>query len=200
MLGKYHPHGDASAYDALVRMAQDFSLRYPLIDGQGNFGSRDGDSAAAIRYTECRLTPIAELLLSEIDQDTVDFVAELRRRVPGAEAPARAAADAAAERRVGRRGRHGHRDPAAQHARSRRRGGRDDPQSEDRHRRAAGIIQGPDFPGGGQIISAPRTIRAVYETGRGSLRVRARWKVENLARGQWRVAVTELPPASPTRA
>ena len=75
VLGKYHPHGDTAAYDALVRQAQDFSLRYPLIDGQGNFGSRDGDNAAAMRYTECRLTPIAELLLSEIDRDTVDFVA-----------------------------------------------------------------------------------------------------------------------------
>src|SRR5207237_4303001 len=74
VLGKYHPHGDTAAYDALVRQAQSFSLRYPLIDGQGNFGSRDGDGAAAMRYTECRLTPIAELLLSEIDQDTVEFV------------------------------------------------------------------------------------------------------------------------------
>src|SRR5438477_2963732 len=73
VIGKYHPHGDAAAYDALVRQAQEFTLRYPLIDGQGNFGSRDGDGAAAMRYTECRLTPIAELLLSEIDRDTVDF-------------------------------------------------------------------------------------------------------------------------------
>src|SRR3954469_12880030 len=73
VLGKYHPHGDTAAYDALVRQAQDFSLRYPLIDGQGNFGSRDGDNAAAMRYTECRLTPLAELLLAEIDRDTVDF-------------------------------------------------------------------------------------------------------------------------------
>ena len=74
VLGKYHPHGDASTYDALVRMAQDFSLRYPLIDGQGNFGTADGDAAAAYRYTEARLTPIADLLLAEIDQDTVDFL------------------------------------------------------------------------------------------------------------------------------
>jgi topoisomerase-4 subunit A len=73
VIGKYHPHGDSSVYDAMVRVAQDFSLRYPLIDGQGNFGSRDGDSAAAMRYTECRLTPIAELLLGEIDRGTVDF-------------------------------------------------------------------------------------------------------------------------------
>src|SRR5664279_5787509 len=74
VLGKYHPHGDTAAYDALVRQAQDFSLRYPLIDGQGNFGSRDGDNAAAMRYTECRLAPIARLLLDEIDEGTVDFV------------------------------------------------------------------------------------------------------------------------------
>src|SRR5476651_2910557 len=74
VLGKLHPHGDQSVYDALVRMAQDFSLRYPLIDGQGNFGSRDGDGAAAMRYTEARLTPIARLLLDEIDQGTVDFM------------------------------------------------------------------------------------------------------------------------------
>jgi topoisomerase-4 subunit A len=73
VLGKLHPHGDQSVYDALVRMAQDFSLRYPLIDGQGNFGSRDGDGAAAMRYTEARLTPIAKLLLDEIDQETVNF-------------------------------------------------------------------------------------------------------------------------------
>ena len=73
VLGKLHPHGDQSVYDALVRMAQDFTLRYPLIDGQGNFGSRDGDGAAAMRYTEARLTPIAKMLLDEIDSDTVDF-------------------------------------------------------------------------------------------------------------------------------
>ncbi|MGR8024928.1 DNA gyrase subunit A, partial [Burkholderia cenocepacia] len=74
VLGKYHPHGDQSAYDALVRLAQDFSLRYPLIDGQGNFGSREGDGAAAMRYTEARLTPISRLLLEELDQGTVDFI------------------------------------------------------------------------------------------------------------------------------
>src|SRR5690606_1750078 len=73
VIGKYHPHGDSSVYDAMVRVAQDFSLRYPLVDGQGNFGSRDGDGAAAMRYTECRLTPIADLLLSEINRGTVDF-------------------------------------------------------------------------------------------------------------------------------
>ena len=79
VLGRFHPHGDQAAYDALVRMAQDFSQRYPLIDGQGNFGSRDGDGAAAMRYTEARLAPITRLLLDEIDEGTVDFIAELRR-------------------------------------------------------------------------------------------------------------------------
>src|SRR5678810_751122 len=81
VLGKYHPHGDSSVYDAIVRMVQDFSLRYPLIDGQGNFGSPDGDSAAAYRYTEARLTPLADLLLSEIDQDTVDFTSNYDGRL-----------------------------------------------------------------------------------------------------------------------
>ena len=74
VLGKYHPHGDSSAYEAMVRLAQDFAMRYPLVDGQGNFGSRDGDNAAAMRYTEARLTPIADLLLSELDMGTVDFI------------------------------------------------------------------------------------------------------------------------------
>ena len=85
VLGKYHPHGDQSAYDALVRLAQDFSMRYPLIDGQGNFGSRDGDGAAAMRYTEARLTPIAKLLLDEIDQGTVDFMPNYDGSFRGAE-------------------------------------------------------------------------------------------------------------------
>ena len=79
MLGKYHPHGDASVYDALVRMAQDFSMRHMLVDGQGNFGSVDGDPPAAYRYTECRLSRIAVELLTDIDKETVDFIAELRR-------------------------------------------------------------------------------------------------------------------------
>ncbi len=130
VLGKLHPHGDQSVYDALVRMAQDFSLRYPLIDGQGNFGSRDGDGAAAMRYTEARLTPIARLLLDEIDMGTVDFQpnydgsTEEPRLLP-ARLPI-----AAAQRRLRHRGRHGHRNPVAQPARSRAGGRRADPQSE----------------------------------------------------------------------
>jgi len=196
VLGKYHPHGDASTYDALVRMAQDFSLRYPLIDGQGNFGTQDGDAAAAYRYTEARLTPIADLLLSEIDQDTVDFVPNydgrlkepklLPARLPllllnGASGVAvgmacelpphnmREVAEAAAQ--------------VLKHPRT-------------PLKSLMEIIQGPDFPGGGQIISTRQTILDAYSTGRGSLRARARWKVENLARGQWQIVVNELPPTT----
>jgi len=199
VLGKYHPHGDTAAYDALVRQAQDFSLRYPLIDGQGNFGSRDGDNAAAMRYTECRLTAMAELLLAEIDRDTVDFAPNydgafqepklLPARLPllllnGASGIGVGMATDIPSHNLGEVAR-------AVVAMIR------DPD--------IGIdalmahIPGPDLPGGGHIISEPEAIRAVYESGRGSLRVRARWTVEELARGQWRIAVTELPFGVSTR-
>jgi topoisomerase-4 subunit A len=200
VLGKYHPHGDMAAYDALVRQAQDFSLRYPLIDGQGNFGSRDGDNAAAMRYTECRLTPLAELLLGEIDRDTVDFAPNydgafqepklLPARLPmvllnGASGiGVGMATDIPPHnlREVAKAAVAVIRKPST---------GIDD---------LLALMPGPDLPGGGQLISDPATIRAVYETGRGSLRVRARWTVEELARGQWRIAVTELPYGVSARA
>jgi topoisomerase-4 subunit A len=199
VLGKYHPHGDTAAYDALVRQAQDFTLRYPLIDGQGNFGSRDGDNAAAMRYTECRLTPIALLLLAEIDRDTVDFAPNydgafeepklLPARLPmlllngasgigvgmATDVPPHNLAEVARATIATIR------NPAID---------------------VAGLmafIPGPDLPGGGHVISDAETIRAIYESGRGSLRVRARWTVEELARGQWRIAVTELPFGVSTR-
>jgi len=193
VLGKYHPHGDVAAYDALVRQAQDFTLRYPLIDGQGNFGSRDGDNAAAMRYTECRLTPIAELLLAEIDQDTVEFApnydgAFQEPRLLPARLPM-LLANGASGIGVGM--------------------ATDIPPHNLREIASAVVatirnpkididkllehIPGPDLPGGGRIISPPEDIRAVYESGRGSLRMRAQWTVEELARGQWRIAVTELP-------
>jgi len=199
VLGKYHPHGDTAAYDALVRQAQDFSLRYPLIDGQGNFGSRDGDNAAAMRYTECRLTAMAELLLAEIDRDTVDFVPNydgafkepklLPARLPmlllnGASGIGVGMATDIPSHNLGEVARAvvaTIRNPAI---------GID---------KLLSCIPGPDLPGGGHIISDPDTIRAVYESGRGSLRVRARWTVEELARGQWRIAVTELPFGVSTR-
>jgi topoisomerase-4 subunit A len=194
VLGKYHPHGDQSAYDALVRLAQDFSMRYPLIDGQGNFGSRDGDGAAAMRYTEARLTPIAKLLLDEIDQGTVDFMPNydgsfeepklLPARLPfvllnGASGIAVGLATEIPS--------HNLREVAAAAVAMIR-------HPKITHAELMQHIPGPDFPGGGQIISSEAEIAAAYETGRGSLKVRARWKIEDLARGQWQLVITELPP------
>src|SRR5688572_5470455 len=196
VLGKYHPHGDASTYDALVRMAQDFSLRYPLIDGQGNFGTADGDPAAAYRYTEARLTPIAYLLLAEIDQDTVDFLPNYDGRLREPELlPARLpmlllnGASGVAVGMACELPPHNMREVA------------DAAIQILRHPKTSAealmdIVQGPDFPGGGQIISPRQAILDAYTTGRGSLRARCKWKVENLARGQWQVIVEELPPTT----
>ena len=196
VLGKYHPHGDASTYDALVRMAQDFSLRYPLIDGQGNFGTQDGDAAAAYRYTEARLTAIAELLLSEIDQDTVDFVANYDGRLREPELlPARLpmlllnGASGVAVGMACELPPHNLRE-AAEAAVHLIRHPKTTAQS------LMDIIRGPDFPGGGQIISPRQAIVDAYLSGRGSLRARCRWRVENLARGQWQIVVFELPPTT----
>jgi topoisomerase-4 subunit A len=196
VLGKYHPHGDASTYDALVRMAQDFSLRYPLIDGQGNFGTQDGDSAAAYRYTEARLTPIADLLLSEIDQETVDFVPNYDGRLKEPELlPARLpllllnGASGVAVGMACELPPHNMREVAEAAVQVLR-------HPRTTHKAIMEIIQGPDFPGGGQIISTRQAILDAYRTGRGSLRARARWKVENLARGQWQIIVHELPPTT----
>jgi topoisomerase-4 subunit A len=194
VLGKYHPHGDTAAYDALVRMAQDFSLRYPLIDGQGNFGSRDGDGAAAMRYTEARLTPIARLLLDEIDEGTVDFVpnydgSEVEPRLLPARLPF-VLLNGASGIAVGLATEipsHNLREVAAAAVALIR----DDKLADDA---LFELLPGPDFPGGGQIISSEAEIREAYTDGRGSLKVRARWKIEDLARGQWQLVVTELPP------
>ncbi len=196
VLGKFHPHGDVSTYEALVRMAQDFSLRYPLIDGQGNFGTQDGDSAAAYRYTEARLTPIAELLLAEIDQDTVDFMPNYDGRLKEPELlPARLPMlllNGASGVGVGMACElqpHNLREVAeAAIAMINRPNISLDA--------LLGIIQGPDFPGGGQIISPRQAIVDAYVSGRGSLRARCRWKIENLTRGQWQVVVYELPPTT----
>ncbi|MDO1510852.1 MULTISPECIES: DNA topoisomerase IV subunit A [unclassified Neisseria] len=194
ILGKYHPHGDASAYDAMVRMAQDFTLRYPLIDGIGNFGSRDGDGAAAMRYTEARLTPIAELLLSEINMGTVDFVpnydgafeepVHLPARLPmvllnGASGIAVGLATEIPSHNL---------TEVTQAAIALLK----KPSLE-----TADLMQyipAPDFAGGGQIITSAVDLQQIYETGKGSVRVRARYEIEKLARGQWRIIVTELPP------
>jgi topoisomerase-4 subunit A len=196
VLGKLHPHGDQSVYDALVRMAQDFSLRFRFIVGLCKLGSRDGDGAAAMRYTEARLTPISRLLLDEIDMGTVDFQPNydgstneprtLPARLPmvllngasgiavglATEIPShnlREVADAAVAMI---------RNPKISHA------------------ELMTLVRGPDYPGGGQIITPASQIADMYATGRGSMKVRARWKIEELARGQWQAVVTELPPGT----
>ncbi len=196
VLGRFHPHSDQAAYDALVRMAQGFSQRYPLIDGQGNFGSRDGDGAAAMRYTEARLAPIARLLLDEIDEGTVDFVPNydgstqepllLPARLPfvllnGASGIAVGLATEIPS--------HNLREVAAAAVALVRNERLSD---EDLFE----LLPAPDFPGGAQIISSHADIREAYRTGRGSLKLRARWKIEDLARGQWQLVVTELPPGT----
>jgi topoisomerase-4 subunit A len=199
VLGRFHPHGDQAAYDALVRMAQDFSQRYPLIDGQGNFGSRDGDGAAAMRYTEARLSKITSLLLDEIDEGTVDFTPnydgsteepkQLPARLPfnllnGASGIAVGLATEIPSHNLGE---------VAQACVALIKS----PKLSDEELFA--LIPGPDYPGGGQIISSASDIADAYRTGRGSLKVRARWKIEELARGQWQLVVTELPPGVSTQ-
>lgn len=193
VLGKFHPHGDTACYDAMVRQAQNFSLRYPLIDGQGNYGSLDGDNAAAMRYTEARLSPIADLLLSELGKGTVDFnptydgsleePSLLPARLPfqllngGMGIAVGMAADSPPHnlREVA--------DAAALVVQN----------PETTLEEVLKHIQGPDFPGGGQLISTPEDILNAYRTGRSPLRCRARWVKEELARGQWQVVITELP-------
>ena len=199
VLGRYHPHGDTAAYDAMVRMAQDFALRYPLIDGQGNFGSRDGDGAAAMRYTEARLAPIARLLLDEIDEGTVEFIPnydgsteepkQLPARLPfvllnGASGIAVGLATEVPS--------HNLREVAAAAVALLK----NEKLADDD---LFALLPGPDYPGGGQIISAEADIREAYRTGRGSLKVRARWSIEDLARGQWQLVVHELPPGTSTQ-
>ena len=196
VLGKFHPHGDQAAYDALVRMAQAFTLRYPLIDGQGNFGSRDGDNAAAMRYTEARLTPIARLLLDELGEGTVDFVpnydgsqlepASLPARLPmvllnGASGIAVGMATEMPPHNL---------TEVAQACVALIK----DPTLDAAAIQA--IVPGPDFPGGAQVISEAEDIAQVYASGRGSLKMRARWQFEEMARGQWQLVVTELPPGT----
>src|SRR2546422_675420 len=193
VLGKYHPHGDSSTYEALVHLAQPFSMRYPLIDGQGNFGSRDGDAPAAYRYTEARLSRFSELVLSEIREGTVDFIRNydgkfeepllLPARLPFGLLNGSFGIPVGFSTRIPS---HNLKEVAAAAA------------HVIKHPRAKleevlERLPGPDFPGGGQLISPPEEIRQAYETGRGSLVLRCKWETEQLARGQWRIVVTELP-------
>ncbi len=193
VIGKFHPHGDQAVYDALVRLAQDFAQRYPLIDGQGNFGNIDGDNPAAMRYTEARLTEVARLLIEGIDEDAVDFrptydgSEEEPVVLPGAfpnllangsqgiavgmatAIPPHNAAELC---------------DAALHL-------IEHPNTKSRN--LLKYVPGPDFPTGGVIVDDPAAIAEAYVTGRGSFRVRARWTKEDTARGGWQIVVTEIP-------
>tara|TARA_R110000824_G_scaffold399843_1_gene606032 strand:+ start:120900 stop:123176 length:2277 start_codon:yes stop_codon:yes gene_type:complete len=193
VIGKYHPHGDQSVYDALVRLAQDFAVRYPMIDGQGNFGNVDGDNAAAMRYTEARMTEVAALLLDGLDEDTVDF----RETYDGSEeeplvlpgAFPNLLANGSAGIAVGMAtsipphnvaelcdaSLHLIKHPNASAA------------------KLTELVPGPDFPTGGIIVESKEAIAEAYATGRGGFRVRARWTVEQLPRGLWQIVVTEIP-------
>jgi len=199
VLGRFHPHGDQAAYDALVRMAQDFSQRYPLIDGQGNFGSRDGDGAAAMRYTEARLAKITSLLMDEIDEGTVNFTpnydgsteepCQLPSRLPFALLNGASGIAVGLATEIPSHNLREVADACVALIKS--------PKLS--HEELFAFIPGPDYPGGGQITSTAGDIAEAYRTGRGSLKVRARWKIEELARGQWRLVVTELPPGVSTQ-
>lgn len=193
VIGRFHPHGDQSVYDALVRLAQDFAQRYPLIDGQGNFGNIDGDSAAAMRYTECRLTDAAQLLLQGIDEDAVDF----RATYDGEDAepavlPAgfpNLLANGSSGIAVGMATSIPPHNAAELIDASVRILEQPDCSTEDLMQ----FVPGPDFPTGGIIVEPKRSILDAYETGKGGVRLRARWETEELGRGQWRVIITEVP-------
>ncbi|MBB3974292.1 DNA topoisomerase IV subunit A [Hansschlegelia beijingensis] len=193
VIGKYHPHGDQSVYDALVRLAQDFAQRWPLVEGQGNFGNVDGDNAAAMRYTEARLTEVARLLLDGLEENAVDYrpTYDGSEQEPivlpgafpnllanGSQGIAVGMATAIPPHNVAElveAARALLANPAAE--------------TDD----LLAHLQGPDFPTGGVVIDGPATIAEAYRTGRGAFRTRARWKVEDLGRGTWVAVVTEIP-------
>ncbi len=193
VIGKFHPHGDVAVYEALVRLAQDFAQRYPLVDGQGNFGNIDGDNAAAMRYTESRLTLVAEALLDGIDEDAVDFrptydgeseePVVLPARFPnllanGATGIAVGMATSIPPHNVGELC-----DALAHLVR----------RPKCTLEELVELLPGPDFPTGGVLVEAPEAIRQAYATGRGSFRLRARWAVERMGHGLYQVVVTEIP-------
>ena len=193
VIGKYHPHGEVAVYDALVRLAQDFSVRYPLVEGQGNFGNVDGDNAAAMRYTEARLTYIAEALLEGIDDDTVDFRDTYdgtdREPVVLPAAFPNLLANGANGVAVGMATSvppHNATEliTALIHLLNTPRA---------RTEKLVEFIPGPDFPTGGVLIESPESIIEAYETGRGGFRLRAKWGKEKLSHAQYQIVVTELP-------
>ncbi|MCG7393959.1 DNA topoisomerase IV subunit A [Microvirga sp. ACRRW] len=197
VMGQYHPHGDQSIYDALVRMAQDFAQRYPLADGQGNFGNIDGDGAAAMRYTEAKLTEVARLLLEGIDEDSVDFretydqaneepvvlpAAFPNLLANGSQGIAVGMATSIPPHNAAELC------DAALHLISK-------PNASTEQ--LMQFVQGPDLPTGGIIVDTPASMAETYSTGRGSFRVRARWNKEDLGRGNWQIVVTEIPYSVP---
>ncbi len=193
VMGNYHPHGDQAIYDALVRLAQDFAVRYPLIDGQGNFGNIDGDNAAAQRYTEARLTAAAETLMVGLNEDSVDF----RDNYDGSESepvvlPAafpNLLANGSSGIAVGMATNippHNLEEliNACLHLIKFPNAGNE---------KLMDFVQGPDFPTGGIIVEPRQVIKDAYAKGRGSIRLRARWEIEETGRGQWQIVVTEMP-------
>ena len=196
-IGKYHPHGDQSVYDAMVRLAQSFSLRYPLVDGQGNFGNIDGDNAAAYRYTEARLTQSAIDLMAGLDEGTVDF----RPTYNGEEEEPEIfpglfpnlLANGASGIAVGMATSiPPHNVAELIDAATLLIDQPDAPESE-----LMQVVKGPDFPTGGVIVDSPAAIAEAYVTGRGAFRVRARWSVEDLGRGAWNIVIDEIPYQTP---
>jgi len=193
VMGNFHPHGDQAIYDALVRLAQDFAQRYPLVDGQGNFGNIDGDNAAAMRYTEARLTEVARLLIDGIDEDAVDFrgtydgtneepivlpAAFPNLLANGSQGIAVGMATSIPPHNAAELC-----DAALFLI--------DNPKA--RSRTLLKYVKGPDFPTGGIIVDTPETIAEAYNTGRGSFRVRARWKQEDTGRGTYVIVISEIP-------
>ncbi|MCR9069772.1 MAG: DNA topoisomerase IV subunit A [Rhodobacteraceae bacterium] len=193
VMGNYHPHGDSAIYDAMARLAQDFVIRYPLVDGQGNFGNIDGDNPAASRYTEARMTAMAEALMEGLDEDAVDFRdnydGTLREPEVLPAAVPNLLANGSSGIAVGmatnipphnldellRACEHLIKAPDA----------RDDT--------LLNFVRGPDFPTGGIIVEPPESMAETYRTGRGAFRLRAKWEVEELSRGTWQIVVTEIP-------
>ena len=193
VMGKFHPHGDSSIYDAMVRLAQDFAARYPLVEGQGNFGNIDGDNPAAMRYTEARLTEVARALLAGIDDDAVDF----RPTYDGEESEPvvlpggfpNLLANGAAGIAVGMATSIPPHNAGELCAAAAILVANPDASTAE----LLAVMPGPDFPTGGLLVEGPEAIAAAYETGRGGFRLRARWAVEHGRNGAWAVVVTEIP-------
>ena len=193
VIGKYHPHGDQSVYDALVRLAQDFAQRYPLVDGQGNFGNIDGDNAAAMRYTEAKLTPIAAALLDGIDEDTVDFretydgeeeePVVLPASIPNLLANGSSGIAVGMATSIPPHNLEEVCDAALYLVKS--------PRAS--VETLLSFLNGPDFPTGGILVDDQAALVEAYKTGRGSFRLRARWHVEDTGRGTYQIVVTEIP-------